>query len=150
MYTSVFITGQTFKSRQGNYRSWCLVLFLRYFLKYPGVTWYVSSETHSHCTFYWTVWRFNGEVGRVVVQETSCLFNVFDRASRSALDLVKHTLICLEALRSDTMLCQHMAGLGVLSSSGSHPQMSVGGSFSFFHAQIPHVKHFILTHCICL
>lgn len=73
-----------------------------------------------------------------------CLFNTSASALRSVLDLGKHTFICLGAVFSDTLLCQHMVCPRVLNSS--HPQMLV---FRFLSLLVYHTKiHHIRSNCL--
>lgn len=73
-----------------------------------------------------------------------CLLITSASALGSVLDLVKHTFICLRAVSSDTLLCQHMVCPRVLNSS--HAQMSVVHFLSllFYHRKI----HPIGTDCL--
>lgn len=71
-----------------------------------------------------------------------CLLITFAAAWGSVLDLVKHTFICLWAVSSDTLLCQHMACPRVLNSSSA--QMLVARCLSAF---LPEKMHHIRKDC---
>lgn len=88
--------------------------------------------------------KFDQADSCVIIQSAPCqLLITSASALGSVLDVVEHSFVCLRAVSSDTLLCQHMACPRVLNSS--HAQMLVVRCLpAFLPQKIQHIR----TDCI--